>query len=63
MKTCASFDRIKSGYERDITYLGNHAKVHKGTRAGKVSATTVHGVKSRMARALSRHYERCPICG
>ncbi|MEV5877993.1 hypothetical protein AB0L75_27965 [Streptomyces sp. NPDC052101] len=63
MKTCDSFGRIKAAYERDITYLHNHAQLQAGTRSGKVSAATVPGVKRRMARALSKHYEHCRMCG
>ncbi|MYU02095.1 MULTISPECIES: hypothetical protein [unclassified Streptomyces] len=63
MKTCARFERIKSGYERDITYLRNHSQRSAGTTAAKTSATNALAVKSRMAKALGRHFERCPICG
>ncbi|MEI5100955.1 hypothetical protein RB200_23445 [Streptomyces sp. PmtG] len=63
MKTCERLARIKSGYEQDITYLRNHSQRSTGTRAAKTSATNVRTVKSRMAKALGRHFERCPICG
>ncbi|WP_172387209.1 hypothetical protein [Streptomyces sp. MNP-20] len=63
MKTCERFARIKSGYERDITYLRNHSQRSTGTPAAKVSVTNARAVRSRMAKALGRHFERCPICG
>ncbi|MEV5979597.1 hypothetical protein [Streptomyces sp. NPDC052114] len=63
MKTCERFERIKSGYERDITYLRNHSRRSAGTAAAKTSATTALAVKSSMAKALARHFAGCPICG
>ncbi|KUF17319.1 MULTISPECIES: hypothetical protein [Streptomyces] len=63
MKTCERFARIKSGYERDITYLRNHSQRSARTKAAKTSAANALDLKSRMARALDRHFEACPICG
>ncbi|MGW2229437.1 hypothetical protein [Streptomyces formicae] len=63
MKTCERFERIKSGYERDITFLRNHSQRSAGTKAAKTSATNALAVKSRMAKALGRHFNSCPICG
>ncbi len=63
MKTCTRFKRIKSGYERDITYLRNHSQRSAGTTAAKTSATNALAMKSLMAKALGRHLGRCPICG
>ncbi|MER5567219.1 hypothetical protein ACWC98_11005 [Streptomyces goshikiensis] len=63
MKTCPRFTSIRADFERDIRYLGNHASRHAGTVPAKVSARTALGTKQRMARALTRHYERCVECG
>ncbi|MFD9483350.1 hypothetical protein ACFWBX_04980 [Streptomyces sp. NPDC059991] len=63
MKTCERFERIKGGYERDITYLRNHSRRSAGKKAAKTSATNALAVKFRMAKALGRHFEACPICG
>ncbi|WP_435210342.1 hypothetical protein [Streptomyces sp. bgisy034] len=63
MKTCERFQRLKSGYEQDIAFLRNHSQRSTGTTAAKTSATNALAMKSRMAKALGRHFERCPICG
>ncbi|MEU3499376.1 hypothetical protein ABZ726_00945 [Streptomyces hundungensis] len=63
MRTCDRFARIKSGYEQDITYLRNHSQRSADTKAAKTSATNALAVKSRMAKALGRHFAACPICG
>ncbi|AJC55003.1 hypothetical protein [Streptomyces sp. 769] len=63
MKTCERFQTMKAGYERDIAYLHNHAKHREGTAAAKTNATTAVALKVRMAKALGRHFDRCPICG
>ncbi|WP_405735037.1 hypothetical protein OG607_41765 [Streptomyces sp. NBC_01537] len=63
MKTCPRFTRIKSGYERDISYLRSHSERHQGTAPAKTSAKNAITVKRSMARALNRHFERCPECG
>ncbi|KPC62618.1 hypothetical protein [Streptomyces chattanoogensis] len=63
MKTCERFQTLKAGYEQDITYLRNHSQRSTGTSAAKTSATNALAVKTRMAKALGRHFERCPICG
>ncbi|MDF3142130.1 MULTISPECIES: hypothetical protein [unclassified Streptomyces] len=63
MKTCERFERIKGGYEQDIAFLRNHSQLHEGTPAAKTSATNAVAVKSRMAKALGQHFERCPECG
>uniref|UniRef100_A0AAU2JZL4 Transposase n=1 Tax=Streptomyces sp. NBC_00049 TaxID=2903617 RepID=A0AAU2JZL4_9ACTN len=63
MKTCPRFTRIRSDFERDIRYLGNHAARHPGTAPAKTSARTALGTKQRMAEALTRHYAHCPECG
>ncbi|MFI1886026.1 hypothetical protein [Streptomyces jumonjinensis] len=63
MKTCPRFTRIKTGYEQDITYLRNHSERHEGKPSARVSAKHALGAKRAMARALTRHYERCPECG
>ncbi|MFI1829529.1 hypothetical protein ACH41E_24255 [Streptomyces sp. NPDC020412] len=63
MKTCHRFTRIKSDHERDIQGLLNHAALHPNRVSGKVSAKQAIGAKYAMARALSRHFERCRECG
>ena len=63
MKTCERFARIKSGYERDITYLRNHSERHSGSPAANTSAKHAMAAKTGMARALTQHFAHCPICG
>ncbi|MFD4829216.1 hypothetical protein ACFWPV_05065 [Streptomyces uncialis] len=63
MKTCQRFSRIKSDYEQDITFLHSHSERHEGKPSAKASAKHAAGAKRAMARALNRHYERCPECG
>ncbi|AZK97083.1 MULTISPECIES: hypothetical protein [Streptomyces] len=63
MKTCHRFTRIRAGHERDIQGLLNHAERHPNQVSGKVSAKRAIGAKHAMARALSRHFERCRECG
>ncbi|MFJ7779346.1 hypothetical protein [Streptomyces yangpuensis] len=62
MKTCDRFTDLKAGYERDITFLRNHASLHAGSNASKSSTRHALAVKQNMARALARHYSRCPLC-
>ncbi|MCX4659149.1 hypothetical protein OG711_07695 [Streptomyces uncialis] len=63
MKTCHRFTRIRTGYEQDIQYLRSHSERHEGKPSAKASAKHAAGAKRAMARALNRHYERCPECG
>ncbi|MGW4200957.1 hypothetical protein [Streptomyces sp. NPDC004726] len=63
MKTCHRFTRIRAGHERDIQSLLNHAERHPDRISGKVSTKQAAGAKQAMARALSRHFERCRECG
>ncbi|WP_043267155.1 hypothetical protein [Streptomyces sp. CT34] len=63
MKTCARFERIKNGYEQDIACLRQYAAANKGTPAAKANTTIALTMKGRMARALVRHFDHCPICG
>ncbi|MFI1890267.1 hypothetical protein [Streptomyces jumonjinensis] len=63
MKTCHRFARIRAGHERDIQGLLNHAALYPERTSGKVSSTRAAGAKYAMARALSRHFERCRECG
>lgn len=63
MKTCPRFASLKAGYERDITFLRNHAVRHEGSTAAKASTRHALTVKQNMARALTRHFKRCPVCG
>ncbi|MET9544190.1 hypothetical protein ABZY36_02595 [Streptomyces sp. NPDC006627] len=58
MRTCARFERIKSGYEQDITYLRNHP-AQRGQHGGqderdeRTRCEVPHGQSSRPAlRAL-----------
>lgn len=63
MRTCERFTRIKTGYERDIRFLSNHAERYQGAASAKTSAKNAITVKRSMARALNRHVERCLQCG
>ena len=63
MKTCNRFHRIKAGFERDIRYLSNYAERHRGSASAKTSAKNAFTVRRNMAKALIRHFERCPECG
>ncbi|RSO07009.1 hypothetical protein DMH18_26590 [Streptomyces sp. WAC 06783] len=63
MKTCRRFERIKSGFEQDIRFMLNHAERYWGTTSAKVSQTSALGARHRMAKALSRHVQRCRECG
>ncbi|MBV9024177.1 MAG: hypothetical protein JO362_10380 [Streptomycetaceae bacterium] len=63
MKTCRRFTRIKADFEQDIRFLRNYSECHQGTAAAKASAKNAHSTKQRMAKALSRHFEKCPECG
>ncbi|GCD41815.1 hypothetical protein ADK70_38560 [Streptomyces rimosus subsp. pseudoverticillatus] len=63
MRTCRRFERIKSGFERDIRFMLNHAERHQGSTSGKVSQTSALGARQRMAKALSRHFQHCRECG
>ncbi|WP_407836155.1 hypothetical protein ACE1OC_06460 [Streptomyces sp. DSM 116496] len=62
MKTCTRFADMKAGYERDIAFLRGHAARHEGSTAAKASTRHAWGVKQNMARALAKHFERCPLC-
>ncbi|MFI0743294.1 hypothetical protein ACH4PU_35255 [Streptomyces sp. NPDC021100] len=63
MKTCERFARIKAGYEQDILFLCSYAERNPGTAPAKTSAKNAFTVKRSMARALSRHVDRCLQCG
>lgn len=63
MNTCDRFTDLKAGYERDITFLRNHAARHAGSTASKSSTRHALIVKQNMAKALTRHYTRCHLCG
>ncbi|MEU8495277.1 hypothetical protein AB0940_01245 [Streptomyces sp. NPDC006656] len=63
MKTCERFTDLKAGYERDITFLRNHSARHAGSTASKSSTRHALAVKQNMAKALARHFTRCPLCG
>lgn len=62
MRTCESFATIRAGYEREIAYLRHGAEFHGGTPAARFSTRKVQAERARMARHLSRHFERCPLC-
>ncbi|WP_446038029.1 hypothetical protein [Streptomyces sp. SID1121] len=63
MKTCCRFDRIRSGFQQDIDFMSSYVERHPGAAPAKGTAKHVFTVKRNMARALSRHYERCRECG
>ncbi|MFF3640426.1 hypothetical protein [Streptomyces sp. NPDC002564] len=63
MKTCHRFDRIKAGFEKDVSFLRGHAERHLGSPAAKTSAKNAVSVKRNMARALNTHLARCRECG
>ncbi|MFG3348711.1 hypothetical protein ACGF1Z_27090 [Streptomyces sp. NPDC048018] len=59
MNTCPKFARIRAKYERETTYLLNHA----ARSAARGSAGLANSSKHRMARDLSGHVARCLECG
>ncbi|MFD8814695.1 hypothetical protein ACFV23_25200 [Streptomyces sp. NPDC059627] len=63
MKTCHQFDTVRAEYVREIDFMLAHSQRHEGRPAAKSSAKTATSTKHRMARALSRHVERCLECG
>ncbi|GGT22074.1 hypothetical protein ACK389_10705 [Streptomyces antibioticus] len=63
MKTCHRFDVIRKGYEREIGFLSAHSQRYAGRPSAKSSAQHAISAKTRMARALSGHVERCLECG
>jgi hypothetical protein len=63
MRTCRQFARLKADRERDIAYLRGHAERHGDKPSGRASASSVEGAKYSMARALSAHVQKCPVCG
>ncbi|MFJ9034526.1 hypothetical protein ACIRQP_40015 [Streptomyces sp. NPDC102274] len=63
MKTCQRFARIRYGFEQDIRFLTDYAERKAGTAPAKSSKKHAYTVRRNMARALSKHYERCPECG
>lgn len=63
MKTCHRFSTIRAEYERDITFLAAHSARHTGRPVAKISAKNAVSTKQQMARALTRHVNRCPECG
>ncbi|MET9431730.1 hypothetical protein [Streptomyces sp. NPDC003036] len=62
MKTCDRFERMKNAYETDLAVLNGHADRHAGTNPAKASSRIAKGVQLNMARALSKHYDRCRVC-
>ncbi|MEU9397681.1 hypothetical protein AB0D86_47900 [Streptomyces sp. NPDC048324] len=54
---------IRSDFERDIRFLTAYAVRNAGTPRAKTSAKQAITVKRNMARAMSRHFARCPECG
>ncbi|AKA06705.1 hypothetical protein SAZ_33045 [Streptomyces noursei ZPM] len=63
MKTCTQFATIRQEYEREIRFLSAHSERHAGRPAAKSSAKHSAWTKTRMARALSGHFNRCLECG
>ncbi|MFH9090895.1 hypothetical protein [Streptomyces sp. NPDC017673] len=63
MRTCPQFAALREEYEREIGYLSAHSERHAGRPSAKASATYAASTKARMARALSGHIGRCPVCG
>ncbi|BBC30736.1 uncharacterized protein SGFS_020300 [Streptomyces graminofaciens] len=63
MKTCPRMSRIRSDFEKDIRFLTVYAERKAGTPPAKTSAKQAITVKRNMARAMSRHFARCPECG
>ncbi|MFI6287618.1 hypothetical protein ACIBCM_23215 [Streptomyces sp. NPDC051018] len=63
MKTCEKFARIQADYQRDVTYLSNHSERHRGQPSARASTKHAHTAKQNMARALSRHFYNCRLCG
>ncbi|WP_327731516.1 hypothetical protein OG250_43550 [Streptomyces sp. NBC_00487] len=55
--------RIRSDFEKDIRFLTVYAERKAGTHPAKTSAKQAITVKHNMARAMSRHFARCPECG
>ncbi|ULR53947.1 MULTISPECIES: hypothetical protein [Streptomyces] len=54
---------IKSDFEKDIRFLTAYAERKAGTPSAKTSAKQAITLKGNMARAMSRHFARCPECG
>ncbi|AJT62460.1 hypothetical protein T261_0771 [Streptomyces lydicus] len=63
MKTCQHFARIRSGYQKDIRYLHDHAERRQGTKSGKILAMDTLATKRKMAKALNWHLDHCRECG
>ncbi|MFC8708925.1 MULTISPECIES: hypothetical protein [unclassified Streptomyces] len=63
MKTCRRFGTIRTQFEREIGYMTAHSRRHEGRPAAKASAQQASSARTRMARALNSHVERCPECG
>jgi hypothetical protein len=63
MKTCSRFASIRSGFEREVHFLRSHSERYEDTAPARASANIAASTKQRMAKALSRHFERCPECG
>ncbi|OKI09378.1 hypothetical protein A6A06_01310 [Streptomyces sp. CB02923] len=63
MKTCPRFATLRAEYEREIGFLTAHSERHAGRPAARSSAKHAASTKTRMARALSSHVGRCPVCG
>ncbi|MDX3523327.1 hypothetical protein [Streptomyces scabiei] len=63
MKTCPRLARIRSDFEKDIRFLTAYAERNVGTAPAKTSAKHAITVRQNMARAMSRHFARCPECG
>ncbi|QYX76486.1 hypothetical protein K1J60_08155 [Streptomyces akebiae] len=63
MRTCPRMSHIKSDFEKDIRFLTAYAERKAGTPSAKTSAKQAITLKGNMARAMSRHFARCPECG
>jgi hypothetical protein len=63
VKTCPRFADLRADFEREVHFLTAHAERHAGRTAAKVSTRHAASARARMARALSTHLERCPLCG
>lgn len=62
MKPCRRFTALRSEYEREINFMIAHSQRHAGKPSAKSSAKQAASAKTRMAKALSGHVERCLEC-
>ncbi|MER7684525.1 hypothetical protein [Streptomyces sp. NPDC097610] len=63
MKTCPQFEALRAEYVQEIGFMSAHSQRHAGRPAAKASGKQAVSTKARMARALSGHLSRCPLCG